>query len=455
MFDNFFNNKSKAGKIDWINGIVNKIFSYAGNQKYVRTSYGINIKLADNKKLLKEVIDAGVFSHIKGEINLSRVDDFKYTNSSIDKFTIDLNPIKKAAPGQDPYKIDELLYREFAITRDLDSMEINGAMFKVLISDDDGNLFRLVSIDDIPVSDRIAQHSVDKLMGPVNTGMKADYVRMDIEGTKNLLSFGFNQQDGKRLWEAVKPKPEEEVRYFLNGEEVSPLSDNMTKQEAPSKYMGDIIGPVDLGVEGIIPDDDIEGMIARGELKGAKIGTKSTAQASDEIGFKKISQPAASDTKKGIEITYTPKGKQTQTYNVVGAQIFNKDGNEVFKEDSVDRNRIYANIAVKTGNAVKVDHKGAMYVVNKKNQVMSGKTGKIMQWDANNGDLKAILAEAAKKFTPVGAGITIKEIDDIYNQKSTKNVTLEEYRKEAGEYIDEMTKAGMSKSAILEQLKCL
>lgn len=458
LFDNFFNNKTKAGKIDWINGIVNKIFSYAGNQKYIRTSYGINIESADNKNLMQDILNAGVFSHMTNVKKLSGK-KFQYTNGSIDKFTVDLNPIKKAVPGQDPYKIDELLYREFAITRDLATMEINGAKFKVLLSDNDGNLFRLVSVDDVPVSDRIAQHSVDKLMGPVNTGLKAEYVRMDVEGTKNLLSFGFNQQDGKKLWEAVRPKSEqeEEVRYFLNGQVVSPLSDNMTKQEAPSKYMGDIVGPVDLGIEGIVSDDDIEGMIARGELKGAKVASKATAQAPDEIGFKKIGQPATetTDTKKGTEITYTPKGKQVQTYTVAGNQIFNKDGQEVFKEDSVVRNKIYANLAVKTGNAVIVNHKGASYIVNKKNQVMSVKTGKIMQWDINNGDMKAILAEAAKKFTPVGADITIKEIDELYNSKSTKNVTLEQYREEAKEYINTMTQAGMSKSAILEQLKCL
>jgi hypothetical protein len=169
----------------------------------------------------------------------------------------------------------------------------------------------------------------------------------------------------------------------------------------------------------------------------------------------KVELVPSSNTKQGTEITYTPKGKQVQTYTVAGNQIFNKDGQEVFKEDSVDRNKIYANLAVKTGNAVIVNHKGASYIVNKKNQVMSVKTGKIMQWDINNGDMKAILAEAAKKFTPVGADITIKEIDELYNSKSTKNVTLEQYREEAKEYINTMTQAGMSKSAILEQLKCL
>jgi phosphoribosylformylglycinamidine (FGAM) synthase-like enzyme len=58
-------------------------------------------------------------------------------------------------------------------------------------------------------------------------------------------------------------------------------------------------------------------------------------------------------------------------------------------------------------------------------------------------------------FAPAGAGITMKEIDDIYNQKSVKNVTLEQYRKNALEFIKDLSAAGLTKSAILEQLTCL
>ncbi len=78
-----------------------------------------------------------------------------------------------------------------------------------------------------------------------------------------------------------------------------------------------------------------------------------------------------------------------------------------------------------------------------------------MQWDENNGDLRAILAEAAKKFTPVGADILMREIDDIYNNKSVKDVSLDEYRIKAQDLVKKLSSSGMSKPAILEQLTCL
>lgn len=104
------------------------------------------------------------------------------------------------------------------------------------------------------------------------------------------------------------------------------------------------------------------------------------------------------EEKKERTITYTPKGKQTQTYTIKGSHIFNQNGKEVFSSDSVDRNAIFANLAVKEGRAVIVEHQGKQYVVNNKGKIISVATRKIMQWDENNGDRKAIIEEAQKKF---------------------------------------------------------
>lgn len=100
----------------------------------------------------------------------------------------------------------------------------------------------------------------------------------------------------------------------------------------------------------------------------------------------------------GVSVEYTPTGKQKQTYIVKGNKIFNKNGDEVFKEDSVDRNKIFANLAVLQGRAVIVEHKGIKYVVNNRNQIISGVTGKIMQWGEENGDRNAIIQAAEKRF---------------------------------------------------------
>ena len=100
---------------------------------------------------------------------------------------------------------------------------------------------------------------------------------------------------------------------------------------------------------------------------------------------KTSTQPIAS----GTQVTYTPKGKEKQTYTVRGTQIFNSAGVEVFKADSVDRNKIFANLAIKEGRAVIVDYNGIKYAVNKKDQIISGVTGKIMNWLENDGTRKS------------------------------------------------------------------
>ena len=103
-----------------------------------------------------------------------------------------------------------------------------------------------------------------------------------------------------------------------------------------------------------------------------------------------------------VSIKYTPTGKETQTYTIKGNQIFNKDGKEVFKEDSIDRNKIFANLAVQQGRAVVVEHNNRKYVVNNRSQIISGTTGKLLQWRNDNGDRRAIIKAAGEKFKERG-----------------------------------------------------
>lgn len=102
---------------------------------------------------------------------------------------------------------------------------------------------------------------------------------------------------------------------------------------------------------------------------------------------------------KETTVEYTPIGKSRQTYTIRGNKIFNKEGKEVFKTDSVDRNKIFANLAVQQGRAVVVSHKNKEYVVNNRNQIISVTTGKMMQWDEKNGDRNAIIKAAQEKFS--------------------------------------------------------
>ena len=110
-----------------------------------------------------------------------------------------------------------------------------------------------------------------------------------------------------------------------------------------------------------------------------------------------------------VSIEYTPTGKERQTYTIKGNQIFNKEGKEVFKEDSVDRNKIFANLAVQQGRAVVVEHNNRKYVVNNRSQIISGTTGKLLQWRNDNGDRRAIIKAAGEKFKEKGVKVAMEK----------------------------------------------
>lgn len=451
LFDKFFNNTSKPGKVDWINGIVNKIFSNAGNQKYVKQTFPIKTEKIEEKEIITEAINSGVFSHVK-QLKSFAGKSFDFIASAPSTFTINFEPLKKST---NPYIFS--VFSSFSPTPNLETRELQSVNFSLLLSDGSGNLFKLNKVDDAPISEAIAFRSVSPYALP-NTGLKAEYTKIDIEGTNSLLNFGFTKQDGVKLYKKVSSKNEinDLISVGVDPSVLSESSDNKTKTDAPSNY-ADSLGPINVGVQQVVNDDAaVDAMIASGQLRSVntKSNTAAAQQAPGEIGFKVIGEKSTQKPA-GISVTYVPTGKQQQVYTVVGNQIFNSDNVEVFKENSTDRNKIFANVAVKTGRAVVVNYKGSSYVVNNRNQVISAKTGKIMQWDETNGDLIAILAQATKMFAPAGAGITMKEIEDLYNQKSIKDVTLEQYSKDALEYIKATSAAGMSKSAILEQLSCL
>lgn len=135
------------------------------------------------------------------------------------------------------------------------------------------------------------------------------------------------------------------------------------------------------------------------------------------------------------QIVYTPIGKTQQTYTIRKSEdgqyhIINKDGKEVFKEDSKDRRRIFANLAVKEGRAVVVTYKDKQYVVNNKDQIISVTTGDLMKWDANNVVRKTILEEAYKKFntvqtsTQVNNNVKSSEFKEELEQLSTEDKQL-------------------------------
>ena len=120
-------------------------------------------------------------------------------------------------------------------------------------------------------------------------------------------------------------------------------------------------------------------------------------------------------------VTYKPTGKEKQTYTVVNNQIFNKNGDEVFKEASTDKNKIFANFAIKQDRAVIINHADNNYIINDKNIIISSSTGKVMQWDENNGNRKAIIKKSLEFKNLIGLSKERKkQILNSFAQKHTK-----------------------------------
>lgn len=142
-------------------------------------------------------------------------------------------------------------------------------------------------------------------------------------------------------------------------------------------------------------------LIATGRRTTNAVKTYVDVLYEEEAPAEEITKPSTevlSQSPKEILVRYTPKGKEEQVYAIRGTKVFNKDGKEVFKENGVDRYKIFANVAVLQKRAVVVTYDNAKYVVNEKEQILSGKTGKLMQWDTNNGNRIAILKLASDKF---------------------------------------------------------
>lgn len=152
---------------------------------------------------------------------------------------------------------------------------------------------------------------------------------------------------------------------------------------------------------------------------------KPQQSSGQQTTIKQVSQQQPQKPKR-LTIQYTPVGKETQTYEVEGSHIYNKEGKEVFKEASRDRNKIFANVAVREKRAVVVEHRGTRYVVNDKDVIMTtSKTnsGAIMQWGPENGDRKAILAAARQKFEALRDNPTLNPTSSLETRQALNDIT--------------------------------
>lgn len=152
--------------------------------------------------------------------------------------------------------------------------------------------------------------------------------------------------------------------------------------------------------------------------------TRENASKADKLALKKlielkqennkINNNTVVDISSATSVEYTPPGQNKKTVYVIGSKIYNSKGEEIYKENSTHRNKIFCYKAFKEGNAVKVKHKNADYYVNSKGDIISRTTGKIMQWGEEDGNIRAILNLAQNKFN-LKEGIEPVTLDTAQN----------------------------------------
>jgi hypothetical protein len=158
----------------------------------------------------------------------------------------------------------------------------------------------------------------------------------------------------------------------------------------------------------------------------SKVSEQGVEVKTDNTGFGELfgDKPVATQLVTGLSITYTPTGKQSQTYTINKNKIINSKGEEVFKEDSTDRRKIFANVAIKEGRAKVIeDNKGVKYVVNNKQQIMSTATGKIMEWAENHATRKLLLDKYNKLVQPEisDSGVKVNANNTGFNELFENN----------------------------------
>jgi hypothetical protein len=250
-------------------------------------------------------------------------------------------------------------------------MELTGMSFPMLIKNSEGRLFKLMAIDNKSVSEDIAYQSITGVYKGTN-GAKAEYREIEIEGTNNILNFGFTQSDGIALYNRSQEKfnQDEDADLLAFGITQSEISDNKSKRTIQSQ-LNETQLPEKMAKEaeerrrakqakqsnqenqGQFTEELPESMRleaeARKKAKQQAQQSLSTSGETEDVVTDEMQQiinaaKAKRDANKQEEqtsngtdalmpnntsvrsIVYTPKGKATQTYTIEGTRILNKNG---------------------------------------------------------------------------------------------------------------------------------
>ena len=231
--------------------------------------------------------------------------------------------------GTDQEKIDLFA----ALMGDLSNEYQDAVIAANYVGEGQGNAIELVY--EVPIGTTI--ENIEKTLQDL--GIEGSSFKFD-EGTISIIAF--SKEELKTIGEKFKNT---NYKYEKARKQNSRYLDNGSRQNLYRTWLGSKLGVQNRSLYNACSKALA---ICEATEKVEESQRLLTAQMPGEKWDQEhgVSQKPFQETQRTI--SYTPKGKRTQVYTVEGTHIYNRDGKEVYIKDSVDRNKIFANLAVKS-----------------------------------------------------------------------------------------------------------
>lgn len=148
----------------------------------------------------------------------------------------------------------------------------------------------------------------------------------------------------------------------------------------------------------------------------------------------KEAETALSDTVNEGWITYAPKGKTPQEYNITkdihgNWHIYNRQGEEVFKtkngKSNKDRRLIFGQLSLKEHRAVQVEIGEDLYIVTNNGKIINMQTGQVISTGTSNPLTRLIRSKAHKLFNPDAEDTAVEEVEKGWKWARTADNSFE------------------------------
>ena len=351
-------------------------FDYEG-EKYRNVSYYDKLKEAkkENKDgaILQNTYDSGFLKDDKYEANvlvvfepeqihiLGSKQDVKAFKEFVTQPSTQLSTIKPgfvgkivyATPGSgkttlaestnnivdmDKLMMEEMTKRQPDFKQD-ENETIQDAIYRYVITYKDKSSVNSAVLDE---AKKLAAQGKTVLTGTLAFIKDADIVlRMNPESLRAINKF----------------KTLEKSKEFARKEKAAAANKGATETKAIEETLMDYSNPQST----VIPKEETERFltdptsnieVTNAEIKINGVNIADVVEKEDDvIDVEEMTIVKTDEKTNDKTITYKPIGKETQTYTIRGNKIFNKNNVEVFKIDSVDKNKIFANLAIQEGRA--------------------------------------------------------------------------------------------------------